>query len=71
MAKNRFKSDIDYRKDPAWADWPYWDKYGNPQPDPKELEALLANACPPIDDLAAYMEQRSAEALKRRENGQT
>jgi hypothetical protein len=70
VSKSVFTSKIDYRKDPEWADWSFWDKYGNPMPDPKEVAALRANACPPIDDLAAYMEQLSSGA-KEVESGKS
>jgi hypothetical protein len=42
-------------------------------PDPKEVAALRANACPPIDDLAAFMGwgRSKSKSLKERNNGKT
>ena len=56
---NAYRSKVDYRKDPEWADWPFWDEYGNPMPDPKELESFIDGP-----DLGEFLDQIDAEVTK-------
>jgi hypothetical protein len=41
------KENEQFTSDKIPDDWPFWDKYGNPIPDPKELEKFIP--APDID----------------------